>query len=47
MTLRIRYVQSGGFAGLTRGCTLDAAALAPAGAAVLKRWVQATPPARL
>ena len=41
MTLRIRYVQSGGFAGLIRGCTIDAAALAPAAATVLKRLVKA------
>jgi hypothetical protein len=41
MTLKIRYVQSGGFAGLIRGCTLDAAALAPAAAAVMKRLVEA------
>lgn len=47
MTLRIRYVQSGGFAGLIRGCTLDAAALAPAAAAVLKRLVTAAPLAKL
>lgn len=43
MTLRIRYVQSGGFAGLIRGCTLDAAALAPSAAAVMKRLVGAVP----
>jgi len=47
MTLRIRYVQSGGFAGLIRGCTVDASALAPAAAAVLKRLVKAAPLARL
>lgn len=41
MTLRIRYVQSGGFAGLIRGCSLDAAALAPAAAAVMKRLIKA------
>ena len=41
MTLRIRYVKSGGFAGLIRGCTIDAAALAPAVAAVMKRLVKA------
>jgi len=47
MTLRIRYVQSGGFAGLIRGCTIDSAALAPAVAAVLKRLVKAAPLAKL
>ncbi|HQZ18668.1 MAG TPA: hypothetical protein PLD86_17480 [Vicinamibacteria bacterium] len=47
MTLRIRYVQSGGFAGLIRGCTLDAAALGPTAAAVLKRLVKAAPLAKL
>ncbi len=47
MTLKIRYVQSGGLAGLMRGCTLDAAALAPAAAAVLKRLVKAAPLAGL
>ena len=47
MTLKIRYAQSGGFAGLIRGCTLDAAALAPAAAAVLKRLVKAAPLATL
>ena len=41
MTLKIRYVQSGGFAGLIRGCVLDAASLAPTAAAVLKRLVEA------
>ena len=43
MTLMIRYMQSGGFAGLIRGCTVDAAALAPAAAAVMKRLVKAAP----
>jgi hypothetical protein len=47
MTLRVRYVQSGGFAGLIRGCTIDAAAIAPAAAAILKRLVKAAPLARL
>lgn len=47
MTLRIRYVQSGGFAGLIRECTLDAAALAPAAAAVMKRLVKAAPLSKL
>ena len=47
MTLKIRYVQSGGFAGLIRGCTLDASALAPAAAAVLKRLLKAAPLATL
>jgi hypothetical protein len=47
MTLRIRYVQSGGFAGLIRGCTLDASVLAPAVAAVLERQVKAAPLATL
>jgi hypothetical protein len=47
MTLRIRYVQSGGFAGLVRGCTIDAAALGPAAATVLKRLVNAAPLAEL
>jgi hypothetical protein len=47
MTLRIRYLQSGGFAGLIRGCNIDAAALAPATAAILKRLVKAAPLARL
>ena len=47
MTLKIRYVQSGGFAGLIRGCTIDAAALAPATAAVMKRMVKAAPITRL
>lgn len=41
MTLRIRYVKSGGFAGLIRGCTIDAAALTPTAAAVMKRLVKA------
>jgi hypothetical protein len=39
MALKIRYVQSGGFAGLTRGCALDAATIAPSTASVLKRLV--------
>lgn len=47
MTLRIRYVQSGGFAGRIRGCTIDAAVLAPAAALVLKRLVKAVPLATL
>ena len=47
MTLRIRYVQSGGLAGLIRGCTVDAAALAPAAATVLKGLVKAAPLAKL
>jgi hypothetical protein len=47
MTLRIRYVQSGGFAGLVRGCTIDAEALAPAAAKVLERLVEAAPLAEL
>lgn len=47
MTIKIRYVQSGGFAGLIRGCSIDAAALAPASAAVLKRLVKAAPLATL
>lgn len=41
MTLRVRYLQSGGFAGRSRGCTLDAAALPKAAAVVMKRLVQA------
>ena len=47
MTLRIGYVQSGGFAGLIRGCTIDAAALAPAAATVMKRLVEAAPLAKM
>jgi len=47
MPLKIRYVQSGGFAGLTRGCAIDAAALAPSAAATMKRLVKATPLAEL
>lgn len=47
MTLRIRYVQSGGFTGLIRGCTLDAASLAPAAAAVMKRLVKPASLAKL
>lgn len=47
MTLKIRYVQSGGIAGQIRGCALDAAALAPAAATVLKRLVKAAPLAEL
>ena len=47
MTLRIRYVQSGGFTGLVRGCTLDAASLAPAAAAVMKRLVKPASLAKL
>ena len=47
MTLRIRYVQSGGFAGLMRGCTIDAAGLAPAAATVMKRLVKAATLAKL
>ena len=47
MTLKIRYVQSGGFAGLIRGCTIDASALRPAAALVMKRLVQAAPLATL
>jgi len=43
MMLKIRYVQSGGFAGLIRGCSLDAATLAPAAAAVMKRLIKAAP----
>ena len=47
MTLKVRYVQSGGFAGLIRECTIDAAALAPVAAAVLKRLVKAASLAKL
>ena len=47
MTLKIRYEQSGGCAGLIRECTLDAAALAPAAAAVMKRLVKAAPLSKL
>jgi hypothetical protein len=47
MTLKIRYVQSGGFAGLIRGCTIDSAALAPPAAALMNRLVKATPLAKL
>lgn len=47
MTLKIRYVQSGGLAGLIRGCTVDAASLAPAAATVLKGLVKAAPLAKL
>ena len=41
MTLRIRYVKSGGFAGLIRGCTIDASSLAPTAAAVMKGLAKA------
>ena len=47
MTLKIRYVQSGGYAGLIRGCTIDAAALAPAASMVMKRLVKAASIAKL
>jgi hypothetical protein len=47
MTLKIRYVQSGGFAGLIRGCVIDAASLAPKAAAVMKRLVGAAPLTKL
>ena len=47
MTLKVRYVQSGGFAGLTRAATIDASTLAPAAAAVVKRLVKAAPLAKL
>lgn len=43
MALKISYEQSGGYAGLIRGCTIDAATLAPATAAVMKRLVEAAP----
>ena len=41
MNLRITYRQSGGYAGLFRGCTIDAAALKAAEAKALGRLVQA------
>ncbi len=47
MTLKIRYVQSGGLAGLIRGCTIDAASLAPAAATVLRHLVNAASLAEL
>ena len=47
MTLRIRYVESGGFAGLVRECVVDAAALAPAAATAVKRLVKAAPLSKL
>jgi hypothetical protein len=47
MTLKIRYVQSGGLAGLVRECVIDAAALAPAAAATVRRLVKAAPLAKL
>ena len=47
MTLKVRYVQSGGFAGLTRAATIDASTLAPAAAAVVKRLVKAAPLSKL
>ncbi len=40
MTLRIRYVRSGGFAGLLRGCMIDVATLSPAAAVLVKGLVK-------
>ncbi len=39
--MRIRFRQTGGFAGLARGCDLDAAALPPAEATELARLLAA------
>lgn len=39
--LSVSFTQSGGFAGLVRGCTLDAATLDPAARAELGRLVDA------
>ena len=47
MPLKIRYVQSGGFAGLRRGCAVDAATIAPAAANVMQRLVKAVMRAKL
>jgi hypothetical protein len=41
MGLKIRYVQSGGLAGLIRECAIDAGTLAPAAAATVRRLVKA------
>jgi len=40
MTLKIRYVRSGGFAGLVRGATVDVAALAPVASRLVTRLVK-------
>jgi hypothetical protein len=41
-TLRVSFEQSGGFAGLVKGCILDAEGLAPDAGAELRRLVAAS-----
>jgi hypothetical protein len=40
--MKVKFVQSGGFAGTVKGCQLDTAALAPDAAQELQRLIQAS-----